>query len=78
MLFTSKKFSGIKRWFTQQEHPVKLYIVTIADRHPAAGEVASTIEVEAANKKEAVAKARKLTPWRSRFDSPVTYRAVEA
>ena len=56
---------------------MKLYVVTIADRHPAAGEVSSTIEVEAANKKEAIAKARSLTPWRSRYDSPVTYRATE-
>jgi hypothetical protein len=56
---------------------MKLYLVTIADRHPAAGEVASAVEVEAANKKEAIAKARKLTPWRSRYDSPVTYRATE-
>ncbi len=55
-----------------------LYIVIVADKFQAAGEYASRMEVEAQNKKEAISKARKQMGWRSRFDSPVTYRAVEA
>ena len=55
----------------------KEYTVTIADKHPAAGERPSILEVEAQNKKEAISKARKQMGWRSRHDSPLTYSAVE-
>jgi hypothetical protein len=57
---------------------MKTYIVTISERHPAAGERPSQIEIEAANKKAAVSAARAQVGFRSRFDSPLTYSAKEA
>jgi hypothetical protein len=56
----------------------KTYLVTISDRYPAAGECPTVLEIDAANKKAAIAQARKLVGWRSRHDSPLTYRAAEA
>lgn len=52
-----------------------LYIVTATDKFQAAGEYPSQFEIEAKNKKEAIAEARKRMGWRSRYDSPVIYRA---
>lgn len=52
-----------------------LYIVTVTDKFPAAGEYPGSFEIDADNKKEAIAKARKQMGWRSRYDSPVIYSA---
>lgn len=52
-----------------------LYIVTATEKFQAAGDYASKMEIEAQNKKEAISKARKQMGWRSRYDSPVIYRA---
>ena len=54
----------------------KTYIVTITDKHPAAGERPSEVEVRASNKREAIAKVRR-AGWRSRYDSPAIYTAEE-
>lgn len=55
-----------------------LYIVTVTDKFPAAGECPGSFEIEADNKKEAIAKARKQMGWRSRYDSPMVYSAERA
>jgi hypothetical protein len=51
------------------------YIVTIADKHPAPGEQPNRIEFEAQSEREAIASARNIEVWRSRYDSPVRYSA---
>jgi len=55
-----------------------LYIITVTEKFQAAGECEGTLEIEAANKKEAISKARrKVAPNRSRYDGPVYYSARE-
>jgi hypothetical protein len=54
-----------------------LYTVTATEKFQAAGDGPTKFEIEAKNKKEAISEARKQMGWRSRYDSPVTYRAEE-
>jgi len=57
----------------------KEYIVTIADKYPAAGERPAKVWVKARNKREAIAQVRKAEwrKWRSRHDGPLIYTAEE-